>query len=171
MAGMAISLAACHASGHVTVKKCSGGHCSTVTVSASGTVSDPAENVAMSIGGYYYIFTTKNVVMTNGSYTGTLAIYDSNNNLIASTSLPYYVSGNEAHLSNPSETETWVENHFQSGNTIKPIGNFPYTVTNPNATQARVTVTVYTDSQSIASGTSSFNLKSNCQHPARCHPN
>lgn len=66
----------------------------------------------MVVAGYHYIFTTRNVVMTDGNYTGTLAIYDNDHNLVTSTDLDYYVSGNAAYPSNPATIQTWVGKPF-----------------------------------------------------------
>lgn len=127
-------------------------------VSSSGTITGPEGTHAMYIAGYYYLFGTHNVVMTNGSYAGNLAIYDSNGNLVASTNVNYYVSGNEAHASNPDELGTWIENHSESGDSFKISGNFPYSVTNPDASQAQVTATAYVNNQPASSGTATFTI-------------
>lgn len=105
------------------------------------------------------VFTPQNVVINDGTYSATINVYDGNNNLVASQSFDYYVSGEEASFSDPSAVSSWLNAQVQSGDTVNlEYSGVSATVTNPNAQTGTVTAASYYDGQQMTSATSSFSI-------------
>jgi len=97
--------------------------------------------------------------MTDGTHSGTVAIYDGSGNLVTAKNFDYYVTGNQGYPSDPSAVQAWVNAHNGSGDYVEiNANNLPYSVTDPNATTGQVTATTYANGQQIASGTSTFHI-------------
>jgi uncharacterized membrane protein len=163
-----ITLAGCSGSVSGTINCKTGGSC---TGGIKGTVSWVQLVPLTETSNMHTSFATQNVNMDDGSYTGTLAAYNTNHDLIASRSVNFYVAGNVAYLSNPSVVQQRVNTHSQNGSTIE-MNNFtiPYHVTNPNAETARVTATTYVDNQPVTSATSSFRVDPSRRPCKPCAP-
>ncbi|MGH8273796.1 MAG: hypothetical protein ACRES9_06025 [Gammaproteobacteria bacterium] len=129
-----------------------------VSVSGSGSALIAAHNALLAdlASNFHATFTATNVEMDNGTYTGMLAIYDQHKNLLASTDVKFYVSGNTAHLSTPSVVKSWIRSQSGPGDLYTANAEIPYRVINPKATQGEVTAIGYLDSQAVGTTASQF---------------
>lgn len=172
-----ISLAGCHWS--VQESRTCGNTCHhTTTVGVGGTFPGAITDVAnalsvnsLDVATYHILYDTKNVVMTNGTYAGTLSLYNSDGNLIASRSLNYYVYENTARVSNPQVVQSWIDSHDVNVAKAKIHMTTPYTATSPNASSGLVSGRTYMGGQLIGASSATFQLKGGyCPKPNRCIP-
>jgi hypothetical protein len=109
-------------------------------------------------------FATENVVMTGGTYSDTLSLYDQSGNLLSSYNASIYVSGNTAYLSNPGAVAAWAETYAATARSLKSKAYISYAPTDPDANDGQVTGTTYVDNELVGAASSFFSI-----HPPECH--